>query len=440
MYTSLGTFTKAKDAATAYDNAAIQAGCFISKLNFPNNVPVGYVPNTNKTRKTNKLMKTNKTNKTNKKNKKNKKIRKKIITIGRKKKALNTTYVGVRKRGLKSFSASITIANERTYLGTFDSAKEAAHAFDHAAVQAGRPKSNLNFPGRGYKKMKKKSQKKKKKMPPPPSKTRTYRGVRKSENGKKFCAQIFIDGTMQGLGTWDTEEEAARAYDSAQKDKSKLNFSSSSLIGDDEVVPVVLGEKREEGEKGEKGEKGEAANVQDEESNRRDDVHSMLLGGEREEEGEEEGEEEETAAAVAIKMKEESVRGEQVRVVEKVVVNKNVINYIGVKKINDQKFEARISMDGNTSTLLGTYDTDREAAIAYDMTAKRIGLPVSKLNFHQVSETKKYIFFVFGNALFDPKLYFFSYFFFFLFFFPFFSVRIVRIFLPTLVPLVCGIT
>ena len=149
MYTSLGTFTKAKDAATAYDNAAIQAGCFISKLNFPNNVPVGYVPNTNKTRKTNKLMKTNKTNKTNKKNKKNKKIRKKIITIGRKKKALNTTYVGVRKRGLKSFSASITIANERTYLGTFDSAKEAAHAFDHAAVQAGRPKSNLNFPGRG---------------------------------------------------------------------------------------------------------------------------------------------------------------------------------------------------------------------------------------------------------------------------------------------------
>ena len=378
-----------------------------------------------------------------------------MITIGRKKKALNTTYIGVRKRGLKSFSASITIANERRHLGTFDTAKEAARAFDNAAIQAGRPKTLLNFPesnasrkGRtkkelirinkkklfkkknNRKKLPKKTSKKNKKLFPPGRNGGSYRGVRKSDSGKKFCAQIHIGGTMQGLGTFDTAEEAARAYDRAQKDISKLNFSSSLLIGDDAdaVVPVVLGKKGENGENGENGEKEEkeekeeAANVKDEESYSRDDVHSMLFSGD----GDEEGDEEEAAAAaaaaataaaaaaVAIKMKEENVR-EQVRVVAKVVekvVEENFspfstrqVKYIGVKKTNFQKFEARISMEKNTSTLLGTYDTDREAAHAYDMAAKKIGLPVSKLNFHQVSYVKIFFFENFLIISFNMLLY-----------------------------------
>ena len=38
-----------------------------------------------------------------------------------------------------------------------------------------------------------------------------YKGVAKS--GKKFRAQITIDGKNQGLGTFDTSKEAAEAFD-----------------------------------------------------------------------------------------------------------------------------------------------------------------------------------------------------------------------------------
>jgi len=38
-----------------------------------------------------------------------------------------------------------------------------------------------------------------------------FKGVKKS--GKKFYAQIYIDGKHQSLGTFDTPKEAAEAYD-----------------------------------------------------------------------------------------------------------------------------------------------------------------------------------------------------------------------------------
>ena len=53
-----------------------------------------------------------------------------------------------------------------------------------------------------------------------------YKGVKKS--GKKFYAQIYIDGKHQSLGTFDTPKEAAEAYDlatiQAGRPTSKLNF------------------------------------------------------------------------------------------------------------------------------------------------------------------------------------------------------------------------
>ena len=54
-------------------------------------------------------------------------------------------YKGVQKNG-KKFTARIYVGRKHQYLGTFDTPKEAAEAYDRAAIQAGRPTSFLNFP------------------------------------------------------------------------------------------------------------------------------------------------------------------------------------------------------------------------------------------------------------------------------------------------------
>ena len=61
-------------------------------------------------------------------------------------------YRGVKKDG-KRFQARIRIKGKGQYLGMFDTSKQAARAYDHAAIQAGRPAPKLNFQDkipRGY--------------------------------------------------------------------------------------------------------------------------------------------------------------------------------------------------------------------------------------------------------------------------------------------------
>ena len=53
-------------------------------------------------------------------------------------------YKGVSKN-TKGFRARIFIDGKKQGIGTFDTPKEAAQAYDRAAIQAGRPTSKLNF-------------------------------------------------------------------------------------------------------------------------------------------------------------------------------------------------------------------------------------------------------------------------------------------------------
>lgn len=56
-----------------------------------------------------------------------------------------------------------------------------------------------------------------------------YRGITQRKNGR-WVAQIGIDGVTNGLGTFDTPEEAAKVYDAAAKlrfgEFAQLNFSN----------------------------------------------------------------------------------------------------------------------------------------------------------------------------------------------------------------------
>ena len=181
-----GTFDTPKEAAQAYDRAAIQAGRPTSKLNFLDQVPKNYKP------------------------------KKKKLSSG------NTTgFTGVYK-DRNRFKAEITIAGKKQYIGTFATAKEAAEAYDQAALQAKFPRSQLNFSDTPKEEI---SRIKKRRIITYKNKT-GFNGV--SKKGKKFVAKISIDGKYTYLGTFTKPRDAAMAYDEAivanQLPYKKLNF------------------------------------------------------------------------------------------------------------------------------------------------------------------------------------------------------------------------
>jgi len=183
----LGAFyATAKQAAKAYDKEAIKLRRPFSKLNFPKKAPIGYTP-----------------------------IQQPLLsrnTVG---------YRGVYKHG-KMFRAHIRIiiGGKISYLGTYETAKEAAIAYDWAVLKANQSTSLLNFPDMVHNLDVEPKRKKKKRS------STGYKGV--ANNGKKFQAKIYISGKNTAIGTFDTAIQAALAYDQAAikagKKKSTLNF------------------------------------------------------------------------------------------------------------------------------------------------------------------------------------------------------------------------
>ena len=113
----------------------------------------------------------------------------------------------------------------KTMGSSYDTAKQAANAYDNEAIKLRRPLSKLNYPKKapvGYTPMQ---------QPLLSRHTLGYRGV--SKNGKNFIAQIFIDSKKIYIGTYDTAKEAAVAYDRAVLNNNLsptlLNFTQKSV-------------------------------------------------------------------------------------------------------------------------------------------------------------------------------------------------------------------
>ena len=115
---SLGTYGTPREAALAFDRAVIQQKFSSSRLNYPDGLPID-------DEDYDELM--------------NPKKKRRLQSD-------NTTgYTGVFKSG-KKFIAMIGVDGKKNYLGTYDTPKEAALAFDRAVIQHKLSSSKLNFP------------------------------------------------------------------------------------------------------------------------------------------------------------------------------------------------------------------------------------------------------------------------------------------------------
>jgi hypothetical protein len=107
------------------------------------------------------------------------------------------------------YQATICIKGKNKHLGFFDTRRQAAIAYDHAVHNHRLPKSQLNFPTMKHDLNKESKGRKKQKVS-----STGFRGVTQTSSGR-YRAKLYYDGKQLALGTFDTANEAARAYDQA---------------------------------------------------------------------------------------------------------------------------------------------------------------------------------------------------------------------------------
>ena len=198
------TYDTAKQAAKAYDKEAIKLRRPFSKLNYPKKAPVGYTPMQQALRSTN--------------------------TVG---------YRGISKHG-KNYRASITSGSKQQNIGTYDTAKEAAIAYDFAVLKANRSTSLLNFPGMVHNLDGEPKRKKYKRS------LSGYRGV--SETSGRYLVRLCFNSTRTTIGTFDSPIQGALAYDRALlgQEKNKRKSKKYNFNKDDYKYLNIFYTKRKE--------------------------------------------------------------------------------------------------------------------------------------------------------------------------------------------------
>ena len=196
-YNHLGNYDTAKQAAKAHDDEAIKLRRPFCSMNYPKTAPVGYKPIQQQLQSNN--------------------------TVG---------YRGATKVRGGRFQAQIQNGDKRQCLGTYDTPKEAAVAYDRALLKANKSTTLLNFPDMVHN------------LDVEPKRTRRklsssgYKGVCNTASGK-FIARISIgNGKVKSLGTFNTAIQAALAYDQAAikagKKSHTLNFPDGLPIKEKE--------------------------------------------------------------------------------------------------------------------------------------------------------------------------------------------------------------
>jgi transposase InsO family protein len=138
-------------------------------------------------------------------------------------------FYGVSANG-KRWTAQICYDGKPRYLGTFDTKQEAALAYDREARQYGEDKP-LNY--ESIKAAQEAAAQAQAKQPlthpkqPKPRPASGFYGV--SANGKRWSAYICYNSKNHSLGTFDTKQEAALAYDRETRqygEDKPLNYES----------------------------------------------------------------------------------------------------------------------------------------------------------------------------------------------------------------------
>ena len=116
-------------------------------------------------------------------------------------------FKGVSRHPHGGWRARIGFDNEELALGVFETQEEAARAYDRAARRLFKEFARTNFQDE---------------MPKP---VRPFRGVVHKPSGK-WAARISYENKCVHLGTFNTAEEAARAYDRTRKELfGTVNFT-----------------------------------------------------------------------------------------------------------------------------------------------------------------------------------------------------------------------